>query len=138
MSKQLTEAQRYAIYLGLKRKWSKSRISREIGVSPSTVSREVKRNSSMRGEYVWIVAQRKCESRKHGILGNHRKPPELWWRIDEMITEREWSPSQIAGVLRKEGVHIAEGCSVICSPAAWKPRTKTTLEVSSFPVCRNI
>lgn len=108
MSKQLTEAQRYAIYLGLKRKWSKSRISREIGVSPSTVSREVKRNSSMRGEYVWIVAQQKCESRKHGILGNHRKPPELWWRIDEMITEREWSPSQIAGVLRKEGVHIVK------------------------------
>lgn len=41
MSKQLSEAQRYEIYLGLKRKWSKSRIAREIGVSPSTVCREV-------------------------------------------------------------------------------------------------
>ena len=108
MSKQLTEAQRYEIYLGLKRKWSKSRISREIGVSPSTVSREVQRNSSRTGEYVWTIAQRMCERRKHGLSGNHRKPPELWWRIDEMITEQEWSPSQIAGVLRKEGVHIVK------------------------------
>ena len=108
MSKQLTEAQRYEIYLGLKRKWNKTRISREIGVSPSTVSREVKRNSCSSGEYVWLLAQKKSESRKVGMLGNHRKPPELWWRIDEMITAQEWSPSQIAGVLRKEGIHIVK------------------------------
>lgn len=43
MYKQLTEPQRYEIYLGLKRKWSKSRIACEIGVSASTVSREVRR-----------------------------------------------------------------------------------------------
>ena len=32
MSNQLIEAQRYEIYLGLQRKWSKSRIAREIEV----------------------------------------------------------------------------------------------------------
>ncbi|MBR6015624.1 MAG: helix-turn-helix domain-containing protein, partial [Prevotella sp.] len=41
MSRQLIEAQRYEIYLGLKRKWRKSRIAAEIGVSCSTVCREV-------------------------------------------------------------------------------------------------
>lgn len=56
---------------------------------------------------MWRTAQRKAEARKHGLEGNHRKPAELWWRIEQMIEEEDWSPSQIAGVLRKEGIHIA-------------------------------
>ena len=108
MYNQLTSEQRYEIYLGVKRRWSKSRIAREIGVSPSTVSREVRRNGNASGEYVWLNAQRKCDSRRHGLAGNHRKPPELWWRIDRMIVEEDWSPAQIAGVLGKEGIRIAK------------------------------
>ncbi len=80
----------------------------EIGVAKSTVCREIKRNSKSDGEYVWRSAQAKADSRRHGLKGNHRKPPELWWRIDRMIIEDDWSPAQIAGVLRKEGVHIAK------------------------------
>lgn len=106
--KHLTSEQRYEIYLGRKRGWSRSRIAGEIGVHPSTVSRELARNANSNGEYVWLSAQAKSEARKHGIEGNHRKPPELWWRIDEMIIEEDWSPSQIAGVLRKEGIHIVK------------------------------
>ena len=106
MYKQLTSEQRYEIYLGIKRKWSISRISREIEVSASTVLREIRRNSNTNGEYVWRTAQRKAEARKHGLEGNHRKPAELWWRIEQMI-EEDWSPSQITGVLHKEGIHIA-------------------------------
>ena len=108
MYKQLTSEQRYEIYLGNKRGWSKSYIAREIGVHPSTVSRELARNSNSSGEYVWLKAQDKADARKHNLPGNHRKPPELWWRIDQMIIEEDWSPSQIAGVLRKEGIHIAK------------------------------
>ena len=108
MSNQLIEAQRYEIYLGLKRKWSQTRIANEIGVSKSTVSREIRRNSKPCGEYVWKYAQDRCNSRKHGFKGNHRKPPELWWRIEQMIIDEDWSPAQIAGVLRKEGIHISK------------------------------
>lgn len=108
MSNQLTSEQRYEIYLGLKRHWSKSRIAREIGKSPSTVSREVRRNCNASGEYVWLNAQRKSLGRRHGLTGNHRKPPELWWRVEQMIMEEDWSPAQIAGVLRREGIHIAK------------------------------
>lgn len=104
----LTSEQRYEIYLGIKRRWSKSRIAREIGVSSSTVSRELLRNCNSNGEYVWCNAQAKADARKHGLKGNHRKPPELWWRIDQMIIDEDWSPSQIAGVLRKEGIHIVK------------------------------
>ncbi len=106
----LTSEQRYAIYLGRKRGWSRSRIAGEIGVHPLTVSRELQRNcnSNSNGEYVWCNAQRKADMRRHGLQGNHRKPPELWWRIERMIIEEDWSPSQIAGVLRKEGINIVK------------------------------
>ena len=60
-----------------------------------------------RGSYVWKQAQAKCDSRRHGLQGNHRKPEELWWRIDRMI-EEDWSPAQIAGVLRKVGICICK------------------------------
>lgn len=73
---------------------------------PSTVIREIRRNSNASGEYVWLNAQRKCDGRRHGLEGNHRKPPELWWRIEQMILTEDWSPSQTAGVLGKEGIHI--------------------------------
>ena len=99
--KHLTSEQRYEIYLGRKRGWSRSRIAAEIGVHPSTVSRELTRNVNSNGEYVWLNAQAKSEARKQGLEGNHRKPPELWWRIERMIVEEDWSPAQIAGVLRK-------------------------------------
>jgi len=108
MSNQLTAPQRYEIYLGLKRKWSKSRIAREIGVSQSTVSREVRRNSKADGEYVFTYAEKQAQSRKHGFKGNHRKPDELWWRVERLLVEEDWSPGQIAGVLRKEGISICK------------------------------
>lgn len=108
MSNQLIEAQRYEIYLGLQRKWSKSRIAREIGVSKSTVSRETRRNSKPSGEYVWKYAQSASDSRRHGFKGNRRKPDELWWRVERMMEEEGWSPAQIAGVLRREGVRICK------------------------------
>lgn len=104
----LTSEQRYEIYLGIKRGWSKSRIAREIGTHPSTVCREIERNSNSHGEYVWLQAHEKSEARKHGLQGNHRKPTELWWRIEQLIIDEDWSPAQIAGVLRKEGVHIVK------------------------------
>ena len=108
MSNQLIEAQRYEIYLGIKRGWSFSRISREIGVSKSTVSREVSRNRKADGEYVWTIAQAKCDSRRHGLVGNHRKDELLWLRVDSLITEEQWSPAQIAGHLRQRGVSVCK------------------------------
>ena len=105
MSKQLNSEQRYEIYLGLKRKWTKKSIAAEIGVSASTVTREIQRNSNRYGQYVHTIAQQKCESRRHSTLGNHRKDAILWWRIEQMIMNDDWSPRQISGVLAKEGIH---------------------------------
>ena len=106
MSKQLISEQRYAIYLDLARKHSQKYIAEKIGVHPSTISREIRRNATDDGKYVFTVAQNKCESRKHSTLGNHRKDAVLWWRIEQMIKDEDWSPRQICGVLAKEGIHI--------------------------------
>lgn len=106
MSDQLTSEQRYAIYLGLARKQRRNRIAQEIGVHPATITREVQRNSNNQNQYVFSVAQKKCESRRHSTLGNHRKDAILWWRVEQMIVDEDWSPRQISGVLAKEGIHI--------------------------------
>ena len=46
MYKQLTSEQRYGIYLGLQEKKSISAIARQLEVSISTVSREIRRSSA--------------------------------------------------------------------------------------------
>lgn len=66
----------------------------------------MQRNSNRDNQYVFTIAQRKCESRKHSTLGNHRKDETLWWRVEQMIKDEDWSPRQISGVLSKEGIHI--------------------------------
>lgn len=108
MSKQLTVAQRYEIYLGIKRGWSYSRISKEIGVNKSTVSREVSRNKKADGEYVWKIAQDKCDARRHVVGGNNRKSIVVWIEVEDKIRQEQWSPAQIAGFLRRRGVSICK------------------------------
>ena len=56
---------------------------------------------------MWKQAEASAQSRKHDFKCNHRKPEELWWRIDRMI-EEDWSPTQIAGVLGKERIPICK------------------------------
>ena len=108
MYKQLTSNQRYAIYLGLKRKWTLTAIAVDIGVSVSTVSREVRRNSKPDGEYTHLHAQARRDFRRHGLQGNHRKSDQLWFAVEEKLRQDDWSPAQIAGVLRLQGVRLCK------------------------------
>ena len=55
MYKQLTSSQRYVIKNGLKENVPLRKIARLIGVSPSTVSREIKRNSSKTGVFISAI-----------------------------------------------------------------------------------
>ncbi len=58
MYKQLTSEQRYTISVLLQKNMTISFIAETIGVSVSTVSREIKRNSNERGVYKARVAVR--------------------------------------------------------------------------------
>lgn len=67
MYKQLTSEQRYTISVLLQKMCTKKEIAQAIGVSNSTVTRELQRNSSPRGVYKWEKAHRKAKKHKHAV-----------------------------------------------------------------------
>lgn len=97
MSKHLTVKQRYAIYTMLQIPMSQKEIASVIGVSKSTISRELKRNCDMRsGEYVMDLAQRKADKRKSDK--RHKEVFTLQMkRIAKKLLKKGFSPEQIAG-----------------------------------------
>ena len=70
MYKQLISEQRYTIFILLQNGTKKIDIAKAINVSPSTVSREIKRNSGRNGHYNWETAQRNVAYRKRRKPGN--------------------------------------------------------------------
>ena len=107
MYKHLTREQRYAIYPGKQKKQTNKAIARLIGVSESTVSRELKRNATKNGKYVRDKADALSQERMHRAPGNRSVSRLLLWRVRELITGEQWSPKQISGYLGKEGVKIS-------------------------------
>ena len=103
MYKHLTREQRYAIYPGKQKKQTNKAIARLIGVSESTVSRELKRNATKNGKYVWDKADALSQERMHRAPGNRSVSRLLLRRVRELITGEQWSPKQISGYPGKEG-----------------------------------
>jgi transposase, IS30 family len=96
---QLTQAQRYQIYASMKADWTQLEIAHEIGVHPSTISRELKRNRGGRG-YRPKQAQQRTEERKLKHVTT-RIPPPTWTLIEGQLRQ-DWSPEQVAGWLSVE------------------------------------
>ena len=62
--KQLTSSQRYEIGILLSNGYTQTQIADQIGVTPPTISRELRRNSDQRSKkYDASLAQRKSENR---------------------------------------------------------------------------
>jgi IS30 family transposase len=97
--KQLTQEQRYQIYACMKANWSQLEIAAEIGVHPSTISRELSRNRGGRG-YRPKQAQEKAQERslKHITL---RIELQTWALIEHQLRQ-DWSPEQVSGWLSLE------------------------------------
>ena len=107
MYKHLTREQRYAIYLGKQKGETLETIARSIGVHKSTVSREVRRNSTPNGKYVWNKAHGKADSRQVRTPGNRKLDDVLRWRVIELIKNEQRSPRQISGRLKREGISVS-------------------------------
>ena len=107
MYKQLTSEQRYTISALLQRKCTKNEIAHAIGVSNSTVTRELRRKSSSRGVYKWDKAQRLAEKRKHQMPGNRSIKPFVREMAIGLLKQRQWSPEQISGYLARKGYKIS-------------------------------
>lgn len=107
MYKHLTQAQRYYIYVERQKGSTQKSISKAIGVSAATVSREIRRNGGRNNSYNFLKAQAKADRRSHRTPGNRSISETLKWRVRELITNEQWSPKQISGRLRKEGHKIS-------------------------------
>ena len=92
MYKQLTSEQRYTISVLQQRKCTKKEIAHAIGVSNSTITRELRRNSSSRGVYKWDKAQRQAEKRKRQMPGNRSIKPFVREMAIGLLKQRQWSP----------------------------------------------
>lgn len=98
----LTSEQRYTIDVLLQQNKSRKEIVRTIGVSQSTLSRELKRNSGQRG-YHCKQAQVKADDRKRRLQNYRSLTVDKRNFIRKKITEDQWSPAQIVGYMRKHG-----------------------------------
>jgi transposase, IS30 family len=95
--RQLTYEQRCQIE-ALKRSGITQRgIAEVVGVSQSSISRELARNGGDRG-YRRQQAQRKAEERRRATHRPHKMTAELIDRIDDYLYQ-DWSPEQISGWL---------------------------------------
>ena len=102
----LTCEQRCQIYALLQSGHSQAHIARQIGVDPSTISRELVRNTGARG-YRFKQAHEKASQRREEASDKPRKmTPDLVELIEEKLTQEQWSPDQISGRLAKDGVAL--------------------------------
>lgn len=107
MYKQLSREQRYAIYLGLQEKKTYTAIARQINCSVSTVSREVRRNSNRHGRYLFQYAVELTIVRRERSGSNRKTPNHILKRALNLLIEEDWSPKQISGYLKREGINIS-------------------------------
>ena len=102
--KQLTLEQRYQIYALLKTGNTNKEIAGIIGVDKSTIGRELKINSGLRGYRPKQAHRMAIERRKKGTS---RITSETWAMIEGLI-RNDWSPEQISGRLKREHeIHIS-------------------------------
>ena len=97
--KQLTHDERYAIYGLCKAGFTKKDIANELKRHPSTIGREMKRNSGGRG-YRPKQAQAKAVTRREKAF----KSCTFTLALQMMVTKKledQWSPDQISGWLQR-------------------------------------
>ena len=89
----ITQEERYQIYALKKAGMNQSKIAETIGRSPSTISRELKRNQGLRG---YRPHQAQVKSTERRAINARRIDVAIWDFVREKLLE-EWSPEQISG-----------------------------------------
>ena len=107
MYRQLTSEQRSQIFAYLQDGIARKIICERIGISQSTLCRELKRNSGRHGKYTWQLAHQKAMDRRERICTNRRMPGWILNKALRLLREEDWSPKQISGYLRRDGINIS-------------------------------
>ncbi|KAA6305885.1 hypothetical protein EZS27_042461 [termite gut metagenome] len=101
--KHLTREQKYQIDALLQAKKSQKEIADIIGKDKSVISRELSRNSHKQG-YSACFAQEYADLRKERFRGKRKFTQALKDQVIKKLTEEQWSPVQIAGKAKREGL----------------------------------
>ncbi len=107
MYHQLTSEQRSQIFVLLQKKTERKEIALLVGCSQSTLSREIRRNSTEKGNYLWNKAHAKAMERRKRTSANRKKDPAVVWEALDLLKEEDWSPEQISAYMKKSGKHIS-------------------------------
>lgn len=107
MYHQLTSEQRSQIFVLLQKKTPRKEIALLVGCSQSTLCRELKRNSTDKGNYLWNKAHAKAIARRNRSTANRAKDPVIVWEALELLKDEDWSPEQISAYLRSRGKYIS-------------------------------
>lgn len=104
---QLNETQRKVLANMHRDGKTQSDIAKAIGVSQSTISRELKRNASEKsGKYYYTAAHTYAMERREWTVNNKAFPLRVRNKVFALIKEH-WSPEQISGRLAIEGLSIS-------------------------------
>jgi IS30 family transposase len=100
--KKLKNQERESISRGLAQKKSIREIAREIGRSPSTVSREIKRDSGKSGYRAFSASRRAraAAGSRRKVKSEVARESDLRQYVMEKLKE-EWSPQEISERLKK-------------------------------------
>ena len=101
--RQLTSGERYALSALRKQGCSQAQIARTLNRHPSTISREIRRNSKDRTGRVYrpTLADAYARWRRSRSRRNQRFTPD-YWAVVVAHLKKEWSPEQISGWLRRK------------------------------------
>jgi transposase, IS30 family len=102
MSKHLTQSQRYYICLEIANNSRQSKIAKRLGVSRSTVCRELKRNSRWINDYDSGYADKKA-SLIRSKASSSKRFTKITERMKKYIEDKllnKWTPEQISGRIK--------------------------------------
>jgi IS30 family transposase len=100
----LTQAKRYQIEVLNKTGITPARMAEQLGVHPSTISRELKRGECRHGRYEGEYAHRAALRRRRRSAANARRVPATVWQWTARFIRWDWSPEQIWGWARRFGL----------------------------------
>lgn len=113
MYRQLTEGERYILSAYKRDKQSLRSIAKRLNRSPSTLSREVRRNATVDDRkpnplYIPSKAQEQANGRRRRSRRVKQHAPEVYAEVEALLAEEQWSPEQIASKLPERlGVRLS-------------------------------
>jgi transposase, IS30 family len=102
---QLTEVERYTLSALRQQGFSQRQIARMMERSPSTICRELQRNRchQTNGAYRPSKAEERTRGRRARCRRGSHYDAAAYAKVQACLSEQQWSPEQIAQVLRQRG-----------------------------------